>query len=712
MKIYFKVGFLKLILTAFYLLNQNWLSADIFESDIVIYGGTSSAVVSAVQAKRMGKSVVIVSPSRRLGGLSSNGLGWSDTGKKEVIGGIAREFYHRVWRHYQSPDAWRWQKLEDYGNRGQGSPAIDGDRRTMWVFEPKVAEQIFESWITENEIKVFRDEWLDRQNGVEMKSGKIVSMTSMSGNRYEAKVFIDCTYEGDLMAAAGISYTVGREGNDRYGETLNGVQIAAAQKNQFVNRIDPFKVPGDPASGLLQGISRWKPEIDGTGDDKIQAYNFRLCLTQVEENRVPFAQPSSYDPSKYELLLRTLNRGSRHVFSQFDIIPNAKTDTNNYGSFSTDNIGMNYRYPEGTYKERAEIISEHENYLKGYFYFLCNDPRVPQEIRDEMNQWGLARDEFEDNGHWPEQINIREARRMIGKFIMTEHEVTGRKKTLRVVGMGSYAMDSHNVQRYVAKDENGKSYVLNEGDFQVEVKKPCKIPYDSLLPQKKECENLLVTICLSASHVAFGSVRREPVFMILGQSAATAAALAIDGDIPLQDLPYDQLCKRLLADGQVLKSKIQNRKNKGVGIPPNTLSGVVVDGTTVEFEGEWTESSSLRPFVGESYYHDGNGGKGLRKAMFPFVAPKDGLHEIKVSYSSFGNRAGNLKYEVKHDEGIAKILVDQRKPQEIGDLWFSLGSFNFTKGEQYFVCLSNENTEGYVIADAIQVIGLTSPLEN
>ena len=253
MSIYLKVGFLKLILTGFCMLNQSCLSAEVFESDIVIYGGTSSAIVSAVQAKRMGKSVVIVSPARRLGGLSSNGLGWSDTGKKEVIGGITREFYHRVWRHYQSPDAWRWQKLEDYGNRGQGSPAIDGDRRTMWVFEPKVAEQIFESWITENEIKVFRDEWLDRPNGVEMKSGKIVSITSVSGNRYEAKVFIDCTYEGDLMAAAGISYTVGREGNDRYGETLNGVQIAAAQKNQFVYRIDPFNVPGDSCEWSSSG---------------------------------------------------------------------------------------------------------------------------------------------------------------------------------------------------------------------------------------------------------------------------------------------------------------------------------------------------------------------------------------------------------------------------------------------------------------------------
>ena len=439
-------------------------------ADVIIYGGTSSALTAAVQVKRMGKSVIVVSPDSRIGGFSSNGLGWTDTEKQEVIGGITREFYHRIWRHYQSPDAWTWQKLEEFGNRGQGSPAIDGDRRTMWVFEPRVALEIFESWIIENEIRVYRDEWLNRSSGVDMHDGKILSITCISGNQYEGKVFIDCTYEGDLMAATGISYVVGREGNDAYGETLNGVQVSNAKKNQFVNRIDPFRLSGDPTSGLLERISLWEPQNDGVGDGKIQAYNFRLCLTQVEANREPFPRPSLYDPSLYELLLRALNRGSRHVFGHFNLIPNAKTDTDNHGSLSTDNIGMNYGYPEGTYEERSEIIKEHENYLKGYFYFLSSDPQVPEDVREEMSQWGLARDEFTSNDNWPELLYVREARRMIGKFVLTEHEVTGRRKTKKAVGMASYLMDSNNVQRYVARDENGKAYVLNEGDFKVEVK--------------------------------------------------------------------------------------------------------------------------------------------------------------------------------------------------------------------------------------------------
>lgn len=684
------------------------LNAQSQEADIIVYGGTSSAISAAVQAKRMGSSVLIVSPDQRLGGMTSNGLGRTDIGKKEVIGGIAREFFHRIWRHYQSPEAWKWQKLDEFGNRGQGTPAVDGDRRTMWVFEPRVAVEIFESLIIENEIEVFRDEWLDRKNGVEMKEGKIISITCISGNRYVGKVFLDCTYEGDLMASAGISYMVGREGNDLYGETLNGVQVAKAQKNQFVNRLDPFLIPGDTKSGLLPRISDWVPSKDGESDNKIPAYNFRLCLTRVEENKLPFPKPLIYDSQQYELLLRTLNRGSKHVLAHFEPIPNGKVDTNAQGSFSINNIGMNYLYPDGSYEERKRIIEEHENYLRGYFYFLSNDPRVPQEIQDGIMQWGLARDEFTDNEHWPVQLYIRQARRMVGKQVMTEHEITGQRTPSRSVGMGSYAMDSSNVQRYKAFDENGRPYVLNEGGFKVEVQQPYKISLDFLLPKREECENLLVPVCISASHVAFSSVQVEPVFMLLGQSSAAAAALAVKQDVSVHDISYNELRERLLRDGQILEVQKLNRISTGEGISVDSLGGVVVDGPTVEFEGEWTESTSLRPFVGTSYFHDGNGGKGMRSAKFPFVAPMDGLHEIKVSFSSFGNRGANLRYNIKHEGGIARVLVDQRKPQPIEDLWLSLGSFNFNKGEQYFVSLNNENTEGYVVADAIQVIGLST----
>ena len=677
-----------------------------YSHDVVIYGGTSAAISAAVQVKSMGKTLVVVSPDKYLGGLSSSGLGWTDSGKKEAIGGVARDFYHRVWRHYQSVDSWRWQKMDEYGNRGQGAPAIDGDRRTMWIFEPHVAGLIFESWVKENELEVYRDEWLDREKGVNKEGAKIRSISTLSGNTYQGSVFLDCTYEGDLMASSGVSYFVGRESNSVYGESLSGVQIKRARSHQFKGRVDPFVIKGDPSSGLLARISDQSPGNQGEGDSKMQAYNFRLCLTQVEDNRIAFPKPDQYDPLQYELLLRTLIQDSRHVFGKFDPIPNAKTDTNNHGPFSTDNIGMNYLYPEAGYEERKEIILEHERYQKGYFYFLCNDPRVPEDVRIKMNTWGLAKDEFEYNGYWPHQIYVREARRMVSNFVITELNIRGKSETPRSIGMGSYTMDSHNVQRYVAKDENGMAYVQNEGDVQVNPGGPYQISYGSIIPKVNECSNLLVPVCVSSSHIAFGSIRMEPVFMILAQSAATAAVLAIEDEISVQEVPYPKLKERLKVDGQVLELARSNRVTSGRGIDPQKMSGLVVDGEQLSFEGEWVESTSLRPFVGYSYFHDGNGGKGMRSACFPFEAPKDGLHEIMVSYVASGNRAGKVRYEIKDEKKLASVLVDQRKKGSTDNLWHSLGSFVFEKGKKYDLKVYNEDTEGYVIVDAAHIIPL------
>ena len=677
-----------------------------YSHDVVIYGGTSAAISAAVQVKSMGKTVVVVSPDKYLGGLSSSGLGWTDSGKKEAIGGVARDFYHRVWRHYQSVDSWRWQKMDEYGNRGQGAPAIDGDRRTMWIFEPHVAGLIFESWVKENELEVYRDEWLDREKGVNKEGAKIRSISTLSGNTYQGSVFLDCTYEGDLMASSGVSYFVGRESNSVYGESLSGVQIKRARSHQFKGKVDPFVIKGDPSSGLLARISDQSPGNEGEGDSKMQAYNFRLCLTQVEDNRIAFPKPDQYDPLQYELLLRTLIQDSRHVFGKFDPIPNAKTDTNNHGPFSTDNIGMNYLYPEAGYEERKEIILEHERYQKGYFYFLCNDPRVPEDVRNKMNTWGLAKDEFEYNGYWPHQIYVREARRMVSNFVITELNIRGKSETPRSIGMGSYTMDSHNVQRYVAKDENGMAYVQNEGDVQVNPGGPYQISYGSIIPKVNECSNLLVPVCVSSSHIAFGSIRMEPVFMILAQSAATAAVLSIEDEISVQEVPYPKLKERLEVDGQVLELARSNRVTSGRGIDPQKMSGLVVDGEQLSFEGEWVESTSLRPFVGYSYFHDGNGGKGMRSACFPFEAPKDGLHEIMVSYVASGNRAGKVRYEIKDEKKLASVLVDQRKKGSTDNLWHSLGSFVFEKGKKYDLKVYNEDTEGYVIVDAAHIIPL------
>jgi hypothetical protein len=529
--------------------------------DVVIYGGTSAAVMAAVQVKKMQKSVVVVSPDTHLGGLSSSGLGFTDTGNKAVIGGLSRDFYHRIWRHYDDAGAWKWQKKEEYGNKGQGTPAIDGAQRTMWIFEPHAAERVFEDYVKEFGIPVERDQWLDRAKGVRKEGTRISAIAMLSGRTYTGKAFIDATYEGDLMAAAGVTYHVGREANSAYGEQWNGVQVGVLHHRHHFGAvkepISAYIVPGDPASGVLPRISTQPPGVRGEGDERVQAYCFRMCLTNHPDNRIPFPKPDGYDPTQYELVLRIFNAGWRETFAKFDPIPNRKTDTNNHGPFSTDNIGFNWDYPEAGYERRREIVREHETYQKGLLYFIANDPRVPKDVQDEMRAWGLPKDEFQDNGNWPYQLYVREARRMVGSFVMTENELQKRKPTPESVGMGSYTIDSHNVQRYITPD----GYVQNEGDIGVAVQGgPYQIALGSLVPKRGQADNLLVPVAVSSSHIAYGSIRMEPVFMILGQSAASAAVLAIDGNVAVQDVPYTKLRDRLLADGQVLEYSIPGNR--------------------------------------------------------------------------------------------------------------------------------------------------------
>jgi len=521
-----------------------------FKADVIVYGGTSAAVTAAVQVARMGRSVIVVSPDKHLGGLSSSGLGFTDTGNKEVIGGLAREFYQLIYNHYQKPESWNWQKQSEYGNRGQGSPAIDGEKRTMWIFEPHVAEEAFEKMIADNKITVYRDEWLDRENGITKKDGKITSITTLSGKTFKGKIFIDATYEGDLMASSGVSYHVGREANSVYNETWNGVQKGVFHHGHwFKDNIDPYKIPGDPSSGLLPRISSEIPGENGTGDSKIQAYCYRLCLTQHAENKIPITKPEGYDSTQYELLVRLADTRWDEFFGKYDAIPNHKTDVNNHGPFSYDNIGMNWDYPEATYERRKEIINEHITYQKGLLYFMATDLRLPAWVRETMNSLGYSKDEFTDNGYWPYNIYVREARRMLGEYVMTENDVLVKRPVPNPIGMGSYTMDSHNVQRYVTPD----GFVQNEGDLGVSAPKPYQIDLGSILPKKGECNNLLVPVCVSCSHIAFGSIRMEPVFMILGQSAGTVASMALNKKKDIHDLTYPEIREKLLADGQILE---------------------------------------------------------------------------------------------------------------------------------------------------------------
>ena len=484
--------------------------------ELCIYGGTAAGVVAALQAATEGLSAVIIESSNHLGGMTAGGLGWTDFGNKDTVGGFAREFYRRVGRHYGTAEEWR--------------------------FEPHVAEKVFEDWVRDAGIPVYRREYLA---GVTMEGTRLLSLRLESGLTVRAKIFIDATYEGDLLARAGVRYTVGRDGNAAYGEMVNGMQIHA--KHQFDYPVDPYRVPGAPGSGLLPGIDEARDYAPGAGDGRIQAYNFRMCLTKVADNRVPFTQPPGYERGAYELLARYLRGGWNEVFAKFDGIPGSKTDTNNHGAVSTDFIGHNHAWPEATPAAREKIFQAHVVYQQGLQWFFANDEAVPKAIREAYALWGLPKDEFIETGGWPHALYVREARRLVGDYVMTEHDCRGHKTCADSVAVGAYGMDSHHCRRIMVADR-----LWNEGDVQAAGFPPYPISYRAIIPRRGECSNLLVSVCISASHIAYGSLRMEPVFMVLGQSAATAAALALADNCAVQDVPYDALRERLQRGGQVL----------------------------------------------------------------------------------------------------------------------------------------------------------------
>ena len=656
--------------------------------DVCVYGGTSAGVAAAVQTARMGKSVVVIEPSKHIGGLTSGGLGWTDSGEKGAVGGISREFYQRVKKHYDDPAAWTLEKREGYKFYREKDDA-------MWTFEPHVAEKILRAMLDEHKVKVVEGERLDRSaKGIVLDGKRITSIKTVAGHTYSAKVFIDATYEGDLMALAGVSYTVGREANAQYGEKLNGVQKAQNVHNhRFTVKVDPYVKAGDPKSGLLFGIEAELPK-DGEGDHRVQAYCYRLCMSNVAANRVPFPKPKGYDEARFELLLRNFEAGDLRIPMKPDMMPNGKTDTNNNCAFSTDSIGQNYKYPDATDEDRVKILADHETYQKGLMWTLQNHERVPKKVRDEFAKWGLPKDEFTDNGGWPHQIYVREARRMVGGYVMTEADCRRTRVTPEPVGMGSYNMDSHNCARYVTPE----GFVQNEGDVQVSPGGPYSISYQCLVPKTGECPNLLVPVCLSSSHIAYGSIRMEPVFFVLGQSAATAAVLAIDGGVAVQKVEYAKLKERLLKDKQVLELA---RPAQPGGIDAKKIKGTVVDDEAAKRTGFVGVSTSVGPFVGIGYRHDGGEKDGKQSATFTPDLPAAGKYEVRLSYSPNPNRATNVPVAVKHADGKKAVTVNQRQKPTTDGAFVSLGTFTFEKGTAGSVTISNKGVDGYVVIDAV-----------
>jgi hypothetical protein len=635
-------------------------SAAEFEADICVYGGTSGGVAAAVAAARLGKSVVLVHYHHHVGGMSASGLGVTDRGQIGSIGGIAREFYRRVGQVYGVSE--------------------------RFDFTPGVAEGVFQQLLAEAGVPVFTNQ---RIASVTMVGNRITSLVTEDGSVFRARMFLDTTYEGDLMAAAGVTFTVGREGTNGYGESLAGGRVPGGSYSY-----DPYVIPGNPASGLLPLLQPGPAPVSGQGDHRVQAYNFRLCLTTNATNKLAIAPPPNYSEAAYELAARYLEArmaadGAVNLgqLLHLQILPNSggKTDINANGELSTDFVGASWTWATNTHAGRDALRQQHEDYIRGLLHFLATSARVPANVRAEMLTWGLAKDEFQDNGGWPWQIYVREARRMVADYVMTQHDAQGRAFAPDGVALASYAMDSHSVTRLASS-----GLARSEGGFFVNVPQPFAISYRSIVPSAGECENLFCTFALSASHAAFASCRMEPVFMMTSQSAATAAAQAIEENVSVQQVNHARLALQLRADGQLLDW------TGGV----LTTNGVIVDNGQPGAAqiGSWT-SGANPGYWGTGYFHDQNSGKGSKSIRYTPHLPFSGDYDVFGWWVADPNRATNVPYDVVHATGTNRVLVNQTIN---GSRWVFLLRTNFTAGQGGGVILRNDGTTGFVIADAVR----------
>lgn len=631
------------------------------EADVCVYGGTSAGVIAAYTAKMYGKRVILIEPGKHLGGLTSGGLGYTDIGNKYAVSNISRDFYRKIGKHYG--------KFE------------------QWIFEPHVAEALFQQYIQSAGVTVLYDYRLSgvKKNGSDIQEISIEQSSNPAVSSHKtirAKVFIDCSYEGDLMAKAGVSYKVGRESNQEYKETFNGVQVR--DKHQFPDGIDPYKIPGDPSSGLLWGISPETLPPTGSGDKKVQAYNFRLCLTSDPSNSIAITKPEDYDSTRYELLIRLLQKEPNRPFNLImkpDLMPNNKTDINNNGPFSTDMIGMNYDYPEAGYADRDRITKEHENYIKGFLYFIGHSKRVPAHLRTEMLRWGYPKDEYKDNNNWSPQMYVRESRRMIGAYVMTQANCEGKERVEDAVGMAAYTMDSHNTSRVVI---NGM--VKNEGDVQVGGFPPYPISYRSLIPKAAECTNLLVPVCLSATHIAYGSIRMEPVFMVLAQSSAVAAVQAIDKKISVQNVDVKAVQDVMRAD------PLADRSTPEILID-NDDAGV-------------TKSGSWQTEKGKGSYGPSMFKSNDPKSVITFKPDfkKKGTYQVYMYLPKIEGLSKSITATVRLSKTKKEIIINPQDIQVVGQTsgeWVNLGKFDFEVGGQQQVELSVKNGDGFAVGDAV-----------
>lgn len=601
--------------------------------------------------------------------------------------------------------------------KGDGQTITDANEDSQWSFEPSAALSIYQAWVKEHNLEIVFNERLDRSGegkavdrgdgfwvakpgtvgkGVIKEGNRITAIVMESGKKYEGKAFMDATYEGDLLAVAGVGFTVGREGKAIYGETLNGVQTEKSTHHQIVKGVDPYVKPGDPASGLLFGIDPKGPGEEFASDHRIQAYCFRMCLTNHDPNRIPFKKPEPYNEGWYELLFRNYEAGYAGTPWINSSMPNKKTDTNNRDGVASDFIGQNYEWPQASYEERKEIRAKHLNYHQGLMWSLANHPRVPEKVRNVVSKWGMTKDEFPEGEGWQEQLYVREGRRMISDVVMTQAYCQQFERAEDSVGMGAYNMDSHNTQRYVTKDGHAR----NEGNIEVGVK-PYPISYKSIIPKEEECSNLVVPISLSSSHIAFGSIRMEPVFMILGQSGATAVMHAIKEGVSLQKVDYAKLKERLLADNQILDHASSGKRPSESST--SKMEGIILDDSKAKFEGHWQESS-ITGGLDEGYHHDEAGKSGPSKATFNVTSGAEGVYSVQIAAIPNNNRSTKTKVIVTQGDVVADGTINQRMPGKIDGVWNEAFQVTLKEDKQVSIVISNEGADGFVIADAVRLM--------
>lgn len=661
------------------------LSARGAEVDLVVYGATPAGIAAAIVAAREGVSVVLLEPGPWIGGVVAGGLSKTDVGKENTIGGFAREFF---------------------GRAAAVKPATP-----MWYAEPGVNLATFQTMLEEAGVKVITGETL---RSVSKEGARLTGLTTSGGITFAGKMFVDASYEGDLMAAAKVSYLVGRESSAKYGESLAGYHPMPIRERtvevmesecpgiggtgpSYIHgtptRLGALDRNGQPISGVTEA-----PDLQpGDADGLTQAYNFRICVTQRPEIMIPFPKPQVYAADRYELLLRLIEAYPGIRFGRLFHLGEAshgKYDLNAQGLFSTDYPGGNTNYPDGDAATRARIWQDHLEYTQGMLWFLGHDERVPQTLRDQVNSWALCQDEFADNQHWPYALYVREGRRMIGEYVMVQKDLQNDIFKEDSVGMGSFVIDCHIVQRIVAEDGT----VRDEGSFPDAPALPYQISYHSLTPKREQCENLLVPVCLSASHVAYCSIRMEPVYMTMGHACGIAAVMAIRGGSSVQEIAVADLKRRLLEQKAVLDLPELANMPRSARLP-----GWIMDDQDAERIGNWTGSTYGNPVDGSSR-HDENSEKGKKSVIYRFAIPSGGDYEVRISYASAPNRATNVPVTVQSTEGSKTMLVNQREVPPIDDLFLSLGVFRFSTGGGAVITVSNEGTDGFVGADSIQLL--------